>query len=377
MALLLLFNSMMFLKLILVFFSSNQIRADHVIDQSLSQASGDYGNCPNVCWNGNFCGDDRCKGCFFKCPDEKCRKRQTSCERSCYTSSDCSSDARCRGCVFCRNVEESCSIATFEDDRNIFDVNDSLYWNQWLHSGQPYFHAGAPVFFDVNDDNKLDYFNPMHGHPKILNEFKNRMELGLGTLVGDRLSISDYSERFVCTDVDCDNTMIDMHGSVVMDLNGDGISDIYISNGGGGSNIVRDDKSLNFDNWLFWGEKQIDLESGKEITVFRGGREAARMANLDMQLGRGRFNYIFDANNDGLLDVFSAQDSRVSNKLRPGVLLVNQGNNSWKEDEGMKEYSRTMILTDADGDGYARELIINRAFCYPARPGESSEKICF
>ncbi len=35
----------------------------------------------------------------------------------------------------------------------------------------------------------------------------------------------------------------------------------------------------------------------------------------------------------------------------------------------MQEYSRTMILTDADGDGYANEFIINRSFCYPRRPG--------
>ena len=355
-----------------VYFSYTQVQAT---EQSLSLlVSGDYGNCPHFCWNGDRCSDDRCKGCFFSCPDEKCRKRQSSCASWCSTRSECSSHARCRDCVFCRSVSASCSIATFEDNRDIFDFkNDLLYWDQWLHSGKPYFHSGSPVFFDVNDDNKLDYFNSMHGHPSFLSQFKNRMELGLGTRVGDKLSIRNHSGRFICTDIDCGTKLIDAHGSVVMDLNGDGISDIYISNGGGFLNNPKDD-SLNYDNWLFWGERQIDLESGEEKTVFRGGREAARKANLDMQLGRGRFNYLFDANNDGLLDVFSAQDRRVSNRLRPGVLLINQGNNTWEEDEGMKEYTRTMILTDADGDGYAREFIINRAFCYPARKGPAIDK---
>ena len=83
----------------------------------------------------------------------------------------------------------------------------------------------------------------------------------------------------------------------------------------------------------------------------------------------GRFNYIFDANNDGLLDIFSSQDRAVGNIISPGVLLINQGNNKWKEEEGMKEFSRTMILTDADGDGLAQEFLIQRSYCYPARQG--------
>ena len=35
----------------------------------------------------------------------------------------------------------------------------------------------------------------------------------------------------------------------------------------------------------------------------------------------------------------------------------------------MREFSRTMILTDADGDGIAQELLIQRTFCYPFRAG--------
>jgi hypothetical protein len=50
-------------------------------------------------------------------------------------------------------------------------------------------------------------------------------------------------------------------------------------------------------------------------------------------------------------------------------LLINQGNRKWKKDEGMMEYSRTMMVTDADGDGFAEEFLINRSFCYPQRAG--------
>lgn len=93
-----------------------------------------------------------------------------------------------------------------------------------------------------------------------------------------------------------------------------------------------------------------------------------------MRLGRSRFNYLFDANSDGLLDVFGAHDRRVSNQIRPGVLLINQGNRKWKRDEGMMEYSKTMMVTDADGDGFAEEFLINRSFCYPQRAGPKVDR---
>ncbi len=154
-------------------------------------------------------------------------------------------------------------------------------------------------------------------------------------------------------------------------MNGDGIRDVYISNGGGFRNI---EDYPNFDSWLFWGEKQIDPQSGEEVTIFKGGREEARKANVEMFKGRGRFNHLFDANNDGLLDIFSSQDRRVDNGIVLGVLLINQGNKTWKEHNEMREYSNTMILTDADGDGYAQEFLIQRGFCYPSRSGPAVDE---
>ena len=162
-------------------------------------------------------------------------------------------------------------MVTFELNNATFDFNiDVDYWDHWLHSGKPYFHQGAPVFFDMNNDNKLDYFNPMHGHPPYLNDFETRMELGIGSLQeDDKYIIRQYSQRIICTDTNCNEQSIDMHGSVVMDLNGDGILDIYVSNGGGFFASTAE-FSTNYDNWLFWGENEIDIETGEAITVFKG-----------------------------------------------------------------------------------------------------------
>lgn len=327
-------------------------------------------SCPKKCWNGNHCSDTDCRDCFFSCPNQTCRPRQDSCKTWCHEYSDCSKYKACRGCIFCRNAKESCPIATFKVNGNIFNSeDDGGYWDQWLHSGKPYFHSGPPLFFDINNDNNLDYFNPMHGHETVLSGgFGKRVELGIGTKQDGEYSIRQYSDRILCTDIDCDKEVIDTHGSIVMDLDGDGVLDIYISNGGG-LYAVGENRYPNFSNWLFWGETHIDTDSGETFIKFVGGRDESRKANLDMEVGRGRFNYIFDANNDGLLDVFASQDRRASNLLKPGILLINQGNRTWKEDEGMKEYARSMILTDADGDGLAQEFFIQRSFCYPQRPG--------
>ena len=59
----------------------------------------------------------------------------------------------------------------------------------------------------------------------------------------------------------------------------------------------------------------------------------------------------------------------MDNEVAPGILLINQGNRKWKEDRSMMEFANTMIVTDADGDGFANEIMINRGFCFPQRRG--------
>jgi len=111
------------------------------------------------------------------------------------------------------------------------------------------------------------------------------------------------------------------------------------------------------------------MESGEKITIFRGGREVAKAAGIHMRYGRGRINYMLDVNGDGLIDIFCIQDRHVTDTVAPGIMLINQGNRTWREDRKMTEYTRSMMLTDADGDGIAQEIILSRGFCFPQRDG--------
>lgn len=140
-----------------------------------------------------------------------------------------------------------------------------------------------------------------------------------------------------------------------------------ISSGGGKGKTT----SIGKDNLLLWGTKVWD--NGEWITVFTGGRKTARAAGVHMRNGRGRVNYMMDVNGDGLVDIFCMQDRRKDNEVTPGILLINQGDRTWKEDPNMMEYTRALLITDADGDGIAQEIVLNRGFCYPQRDGPHTD----
>ena len=69
-----------------------------------------------------------------------------------------------------------------------------------------------------------------------------------------------------------------------------------------------------------------------------------------MRYGRGRINYMLDVNGDGLIDIFCIQDRHVTDTFALCIMLINQGNRTWREDRKMTEYTRSMMLTDADRD---------------------------
>jgi hypothetical protein len=340
--------------------------------------------CDDKCWNGMNCDLDICKGCSFSCKQRKCNltRERPTCKTWCLRKSDCSFQT-CEECLFCNNNSssknkkesfKSCPIITFKDKTDVALSKSKNYWSQWNHSGRPYFHDRAPLFLDIDGDQILDYFNPMHGHPidNIYN-IQTRLELALSeqsTAERGAYSLRQISRRIIIEEgIKIEN--IDAHGCVVADLDGDGYLDILISNGGG-RGLVYGSDSL-FDNLLLWGEPSLDDATGQKITVFRGGREAARAAGLEMRLGRGRYMFTNDANGDDLLDLFSAQDRVISNDIVPGIMLINQGDRTWKRDTGMTEYTRAIILTDANGDGYADEILLNRGFCYPRRKGPDKD----
>ena len=332
--------------------------------------------CPDTCWNGQNCSLLRCQSCPFSCgAPETCTLEQqpNTCKPFCMYKSECESIG-CSECLFCtKQVSSSstniCPITQFDDRTDAVLFDSRSYFDQWTHSGKPYFHEGAPLFVDINGDSILDYFNSMHGHPG--EDTYKRMELALSkssSISLNTLTLMEVSDRIIFEDSN-DIVNLDTHGEIIADLDGDGYLDILVSNGG---ERGLADLELGIganSNVLFWGEPAKDDVTGKEYTVFRGGRNAARQAGVQMELGRGRFLYVLDVNRDGRPDLFSAQDRPVSNEVVPGILLINQGNRKWSEHRSMMEYTRAMIVTDADGDGYANEILITRGFCYPQRQG--------
>jgi len=337
--------------------------------------------CPSSCMNSSTsCDDARCSNCEFTCGGFCLASLQ--CESWCRKDNCGFND--CADCLFCSedaNLQSKCPIVRYTDvTHQKLPITDS-YWYQLKHSGLPYSHESSPVFVDLNNDGVPDFFNSMHAHPIDENKF-DRMELGESVpynfdkdgvlLPDDLIGMNEYryrsaSSRIVINDLRARD--MDPHGQNVIDLDGDGILDIIISSGGARGAALSEKRAKALDNLLFWGEEGLDEVTGEKVTIFRGGRDTARKAGVHMRNGRGRINYMLDVNGDGLIDIFNLQDRRASNEITPGVLLINQGNRTWKQDPNMSEYARTMILTDVDGDGLAQELVLNRGFCYPQRDG--------
>jgi len=320
--------------------------------------------CMPWCRNGN-CGHTLCAGCEFTCQGQCNYISNEICQTWC-TPESCGL-MKCSGCVSCQTPpQETCHLAYFEDvTREMFSL-DSDYFNQWTHSGKPYSHESAPSMIDIDGDNILDYFSPMHGHPS--NSYENRIELALMNTNNGVMSLKEISNRIIIEDP-TDLGFWDTHGSQIADLDGDGVLDILISSGGNqGKWSWPDSKGevVSNGNFLFFGENSMD-ELGRNMTIFRGGRVKANEAGVHERNGRGRVSFLFDADGDGKMDIFPIQARREDNLLTPGILKINQGDRTWKEDSNLSEFASAMILTDVDGDGFAQEVLISRGNCWPKR----------
>ncbi|GFH53370.1 hypothetical protein CTEN210_09846 [Chaetoceros tenuissimus] len=343
---------------IFMFKNEKWLRSEHTCDEIF-------------CSNGENCGNSKCAGCDYNCSGQ-CPATQTTCAVNC-DESKCS-ERICSSCQFC-SFTKICPKGTFDD------VTDSMFssnpdWYSFGHSGMPYPHQSAPLFVDLNGDGILDYFNSMHGHKFDREKDKDgiiksdRMELAISVSSESASStqiLQSVAERIIFEGDDTEEFLnkfgipgVDTHGQNILDLDGDGILDLYIAQGGNqGKGTYKPPMRYNM---LLFGE--LD-ENGN--TIFRGGRAVAEQAGVHMENGRGRINYMLDVNGDGLIDIFCLQSRRVDNLITPGVLLINQGNRTWVEDDSMKEFANTIILTDADGDGVANEIMIVRGNCFPQR----------
>lgn len=332
----------------------------------LASSSCDIG----FCSEGTNCNDPRCSSCDFTCGGECDVNIEYTCNPRCKIE-NCGQQY-CAGCLVCNESELKCPLGTFQDVTSSMFSQDPSYWYLPIHSGMPYLHQNTPTFVDLDNDGILDYFNSMHGHRIVdpSGSLNDRMELALTRAspnedgrqvlesIAERIVFEDDPEDFSSDEV----FFIDAHGQNILDLDGDGILDLYISQGGR-YGLPTDNPAM-FDNFLLFGEKN---ENGD--IIFRGGRTQALMSGVNMRNGRGRISYMLDVNGDGLIDIFVQQSRRVDNQMAPGVLLINQGNRTWTQDQSMMEYANTMLLTDADGDGKANEIMIIRGACFPERSG--------
>jgi len=321
------------------------------------------------CSNASNCNNERCAGSTFTCTGQ-CDYTSPSFTCNVKCKEDQCGKYECSSCQFCNKKAAICPLATFNDITHSMFSQDPSFWYQPGHSGMPYGHETSPLFVDLNGDGYLDYFNGMHIHFMVNEDdtLDGRMEMAL-TLPTDNgtLTFESIGYRIICEDDMAEfpsspNPIIDLHGQNILDLDGDGIVDLYVAQGG--SRGMPTQNPPNHDSLLFFGE----LDTNGHV-IFRGGRSQAAKSGIHMRNGRGRFTYMFDVNGDGMIDIFASQSRRRDNQVRPGILLINQGDRTWKEDTSMMEYATTMILTDADGDGIANEVMISRGFCFPQRVG--------
>ena len=258
----------------------------------------------------------------------------------------------CKGCESCTGDKQSAAVVFLKD----VTLEISFPANNWdgddmMHSFRPTSHHFAASFPDWDNDGFLDYFHNNHVRMNYTTDF----DFGLS-----RPATNDIGRMFHSighdTFVDTDELQMfhDCHGSTFADMDGDGLLDLLISVGGGRGEGVGEQQ----DNLLFWGDQ------GDNLPRLVGGREAAKAAGVECPNCRGRYMLVTDANRDGKLDVLPVSDLRVDNLLTPTVLLLNSGNRSFNTALEMQEFTRTILLTDADGDGHAQEYMVFRSTCF-------------
>jgi hypothetical protein len=307
--------------------------------------------CPAVC-NADNCDKKACSECEFSCAG-RCEFVK---ERKLYAPK------------VADRPGQACPLPNFKNITKLKFLPEDPAWNDLSSSGRPTHPETAPLFVDLNADGLLDYFMASHHEPVEL-------AVTVAPEVGKSDSASHaYPLKLVSHRVNPNRRLGDKHGHNIVDLDGDGVLDMLIA-GGGGLGGVR---NAGTGTKLFWGERAPDALTGNEETLFRGGDAAAVAAGISLPALRGRFNFVLDFNRDGLLDIFFAADRLKIDKHAPGLLMLNQGDRTWKAEPAIKEYSKVLMVSDVNGDGFANELILTRDFCYPKKkPPYSDETVEF
>lgn len=242
-------------------------------------------------------------------------------------------------------------------------------WYELRHQATVYYHFGAPLVTDYDGDGVLDVFTNNHHSAKQCDDPKFRWDFALGSIDTETgmVSYTDVAQDVFDFEVEHDpdtgkeigincKRPLDAHGFSLLDVTGDYKVDLLSVTG----------KDLGVGHGALW--DAVFLEGSKPkvpggLNRLVGGREKAAEVGLEMRNARGRGVFWADINNDGLLDLIPLNDIRMDERHVPGNLYLNQGNGTFKQDESFAEYAQTMVITDADGDGLAREVAFNRWKC--------------
>merc|ERR1719265_1872460 len=281
------------------------------------------------------------------------------------------------------------------------DVTMEMLPPQWKaigHSGDPRQLAfmGA-AFVDLNGDGILDIVNPNHYSTCDVTDDNKRCKGAFNWDVGflseppspgAMSPIRPAPEGFMLVEDDIeadrigylaqleagknaeeDHTLAkpwnaDVHGFTVVDLDNDGHKDFYA-----GIGVNRGlDKSTSSRNMLLWGQQEGGM---------RGGRTAATEAGLSGLFGRSRGVTVFDANHDGILDVYLSHEARVDDLVVPSALLISKSRpkRTWALAKGNREvdgsggpvavYTGKAVLIDVDMNGHVAELVTLVLNCTP------------
>ena len=149
----------------------------------------------------------------------------------------------------------------------------------------------------------LDVFTPMHANPKRDN-LDPAWDFGIASGSGDDFDHFVYRNASFLEYTDPDESTLcdwcevrpdfDLHGAAILDIDGDGLLDLFIVSGGGQGHVTstkvqNERERFSRTNMLFWGS--LD-ENGNFKLV--GGRTVADEAGLGGWDGRTRYmNFAF------------------------------------------------------------------------------------
>jgi hypothetical protein len=237
------------------------------------------------------------------------------------------------------------------------DVLDARFFEpRHMLSGEIQTRA-QPYFVDLNKDGRLDLITPNHytNHTSFWDVALNCAEDG-----GSPCFKSVVPSTVIDWTDDADPA--DMHGAMISDVDQDGAPDLIINTGG---NHGTAQAMIATDAMLLWGS--TGDEEG-HLLRFSGGRKLARESGLsghDLSRGSatsGRYVFLADVNNDGLLDVLFGNQV-TSDHGGPGNAHVNKGERTFEANTTFSEYAWTMTMHDVDGDGMATDLLVGRREC--------------